>query len=221
VKQVTQLLGILQISLLTITDFTVNNPTYYVERNSLVVVTNQTWTSGENITINVDGLTPDEYNYTIVYTDGFGEIYTNTVLVTVIVNENPTISSPEDITFTEDDPLYSVEWSIFDFTYVNLTFEIFQNGTSTGLVYLPDSTHCTLNVGISHLTVGSHNYTIEVKDGLGGIANDTVWIFVLLRNETTITPTTVISSFTSGLLSLTMLVSVSIAIIVIYKRRKK
>lgn len=204
-----------------ITDFTVNNPTYFVERNGLEIVANKTWTSGESITLIVDGLTAELYNFTIVYTDGFGELYSDTILVNVVANVDPSINHPEDITFTFAESNQAIIWFISDITSFNLTYEIYLNGLPSGPNFYPTS-YLTVNLDISHLGVGSYNFTIYVDDSLGGFTNDTVWVFVLENTSTTPNnPITFIGSISNGILSLSALISISITVVVISKRRKR
>jgi len=66
----------------TITDNSVNNPTYVIHRNDNELI-NQYWTPGVPITINIDGLDVGFYNYTIIISDGLGEIVSDDVIVIV------------------------------------------------------------------------------------------------------------------------------------------
>jgi len=60
-----------------------NNPDTYIIYKDSVEIASGTWTSGVPITISIDGLSPGEYNYTIVVYDEFDNLAQDTVIVTV------------------------------------------------------------------------------------------------------------------------------------------
>ncbi|XOB40764.1 MAG: PKD domain-containing protein [Candidatus Nealsonbacteria bacterium] len=75
-----------------------NNPDTYIIYRDGLEIDSGTWTSGVAITINVDGLTVGSYNYTIVVTDAFGNMVSDTVWVTVEDDIIPDDIPPDDTT---------------------------------------------------------------------------------------------------------------------------
>ncbi len=71
-----------------------SNPGTYVVYQNGTRITNGTWTSGDPIVINIDGLSVGSYNYTIVVQDQYGNTITDTVIVTV-VEVSPTTTTSD------------------------------------------------------------------------------------------------------------------------------
>jgi hypothetical protein len=65
-----------------VTDLTAGNTSWSVSRNG-VGIANGTWTSGQAISANLDGLATGMYNFTIVVSNGYGGTASDTVTVTV------------------------------------------------------------------------------------------------------------------------------------------
>ncbi|XOB46885.1 MAG: NosD domain-containing protein [Candidatus Nealsonbacteria bacterium] len=84
-----------------------NPGTYKIYRDGLEIDSG-TWESGIAITINVDGLAIGSYNYTIVATDAFGNVASDTVWVTVEDSDGddipPDDTPPDDITPDDTTP---------------------------------------------------------------------------------------------------------------------
>jgi hypothetical protein len=68
----------------TATDDGTNTTTYTVYRNGSIVATGA-WTSGVAISINLNGLSPGKYNFTLVVDDGLGGISQDEIIATVQV----------------------------------------------------------------------------------------------------------------------------------------
>jgi hypothetical protein len=78
----------------TITDATVNSPTYTIERNGTVVsITPYTWYSGTELVWSIDGLAAGSYSYVIKVIDGYGGSVEDTVTVTVTVAATTTTTT--------------------------------------------------------------------------------------------------------------------------------
>ena len=59
------------------------NPTTYAVYKDGQLYTSGSWTSGNSINVNVDGLSPGSYNFTIVISNGYGLTVTDSVLISV------------------------------------------------------------------------------------------------------------------------------------------
>jgi len=66
-----------------VSDPDVTSPSYIIYRDG-VSIDSGSWTSGDTITANVDGLAIGDYNYTIVVQNGFGDEASDEVMVNVI-----------------------------------------------------------------------------------------------------------------------------------------
>ncbi|MFW9903195.1 MAG: hypothetical protein ACFFFH_02600 [Candidatus Thorarchaeota archaeon] len=79
------------------------NPSKYsLMKNGDIVIEDEEWSNGD-ITIDIDGLSVDVYNYTIIVTDIWGQTTTKSCCVTVVDTTSPVlvISSPSDGTIFE------------------------------------------------------------------------------------------------------------------------
>ncbi|MGY5861434.1 MAG: NosD domain-containing protein [Candidatus Thorarchaeota archaeon] len=151
-------------------------PSFYVVLRNGSEIRWGLWnSSSEIITVNVDGLQPDVYNYTLVVSDVGNNNATDSVYVTVNPDTTPpTISSPSDISFELGETGYEIAWSGFD---VNpQAYEIFANETL--LCWRPwNSSSESMVVDLEGTPVGAYNYTINAI-AIGGNATDTVIVTV-------------------------------------------
>ncbi|MFW9964355.1 MAG: hypothetical protein ACFFCX_12365 [Candidatus Sifarchaeia archaeon] len=131
--------------------------------------------SGETISISVDGHLVGEYNYTIRVVDVGGNIDTGTVFVYVQDGTPPTIDTPSDINYNEGEAGGSITWDPTD-TYP-ASYEILRNEilVKSGLW---NSTSETISVSVTGLSVGAYNFTIVVYDVGGNSVSDIVWVTV-------------------------------------------
>ncbi|MFW9965414.1 MAG: hypothetical protein ACFFCX_17710, partial [Candidatus Sifarchaeia archaeon] len=131
--------------------------------------------SGESISISVDGHLVGGYNYTIRVVDVGGNIDTNTVFVYVMDGTPPTIDAPSDINYNEGEAGGAITWDPAD-SYP-ASYEIFRNDVfvKSGLWNLTSE---TISISVTGLPVGSYNFTIIVYDIGGNSVPDTVWITV-------------------------------------------
>jgi len=64
-----------------------DNPTIYTITRDGTQIDSGSWTSGNPITVNLDGLSPGDYTYTCIVTDGEGKIDSDSVIVIVFGND--------------------------------------------------------------------------------------------------------------------------------------
>ncbi|TXT64999.1 MAG: hypothetical protein BAJALOKI1v1_480008 [Promethearchaeota archaeon] len=167
-------------------DDNVKNPNYtvYIDNTPYTGHINRTWTTGENLTVNVDNLNPNEYNFTLVVSDGLGHQIQNKRKVTV-TNEAPSFSvSPSDISFDYVVGVprnYYLVWNITDDDVLNPNYTVYLDGSPvsghTNNSWTPNN-NITVNVTIL-LSIGSHNFTIIAEDGLNITIQDVVLITVI------------------------------------------
>ena len=132
------------------------------------------WTSGDTITVNVDGLLPDSYNYTIVVFDFYGNFARDTVIVTVEDTTAPVLNSPQDISYEQGTTGHDITWTAAD-TNPD-TYIIYKDGTEIASGNWTSNSPITVNV--DGLLIGSYDYTIIVSDISGNFARDTVIVTV-------------------------------------------
>lgn len=131
--------------------------------------------SGESISISVDGHLVGDYNYTIRVVDVGGIYGLDTVFVYVQDGTSPTIDTPSDVNYNEGDAGGSITWDPTD--AYPASYEIYRNETlvRSGLW---NSTSETISVSVTGLAVGQYNFTIVVYDVGGNSDSDIVWVNV-------------------------------------------
>jgi len=150
-----------------------NPDTYIIYRDS-VEIESDTWTSGV-LTINIDGLSIDSYNYTIIIYDESSNLAQDTVIVTVKEDiTNPILNSPTDITYEEGTTGHSIAWNSTDTnpgTYIIYKDSV-EIESDTWISGIP------ITINIDGLSIDSYNYTIIVYDEFSNSAQDIVIVTV-------------------------------------------
>ncbi|MHA2276092.1 MAG: hypothetical protein ACXAC2_10010, partial [Candidatus Kariarchaeaceae archaeon] len=148
--------------------------TYVIYQNGSQVDTGS-WSSGVEISYNIDGHIQGDYNYTIIVTDLSGNSIVNTVFVKVVDGTSLSISSPSDIQYSEGSTGNTIGWIGVDDFPENYT--IYQNGSQvdTGSWSSGD----TISYNIDGLSKGSYNFTIVIFDTSSNSVSDEVIIIVI------------------------------------------
>jgi peptide/nickel transport system substrate-binding protein len=162
----------------TITDLYYENHSYAIYRDGFEL-RNQTWTSGAEITIAIDGLSINTYNYTIIVNDGYGSIQDQVDVY--VLNYAPTCDSPlGEFSYVQGSEGHEISWTIYDSSVSNPTYTIYRDGdlirSSTSW-----SSGVAITINVDGLSDGSYSYSITAIDGLGGNYQDTVTITVTLK----------------------------------------
>ncbi len=149
---------------------------YQILREGVPVKSGAWNSSGETMTISVDGLAIGVYNYTIVLVDIGGLITTDEVSVTVFSADLPSIDHPVNQTISEDSVGLQIVWNPLDLN--PSTYAVYQEGilVKSGLW---NSSVETISISLDGLSLGTYNYTIIVTDQDTNTATDTVWITVI------------------------------------------
>ncbi|MHA2170656.1 MAG: hypothetical protein ACXAB7_12250, partial [Candidatus Kariarchaeaceae archaeon] len=101
---------------------------YTVYKNSTYFSSGE-WTSTENITINIDGLSLGVYNFTIVVNDTSNHLVLDMVYVFVTDDQPPLLAaSPFDVTYSEGTPGNTIQWNVTD-NHPHM-YTVYKNGTS-------------------------------------------------------------------------------------------
>lgn len=159
-----------------ITDLNATIKTYEIFRNNESFL-NGTWVSGGSVACSMNNVTAGSYNYTIIAHDGLGHSAQDTVMVVVVPNVAPVISTPADVTYAYGATNRYIYWTVTDATTVSRTYTVYRNGTSVGTGYWTSGLQ--FSVIITGLAMGSYNYTIIARDGAGLSVSDEVIVTVI------------------------------------------
>jgi FlaG/FlaF family flagellin (archaellin) len=138
------------------------------------------WESPE-ISISLDGLSYDQYNYTlIIYDESLNEA-SDTVIVTILDGISPVIiQSNPDITYTEGEINNTITWVAEDdhpkIYQITLADIIISSGSWTS--YIP------VTINVDNQIAGTYIYTIVFSDENGNMVQDSV-ILIVTSNTTT------------------------------------
>jgi parallel beta-helix repeat protein len=151
-----------------------NYPSNYSIFREGVLVDSGNWTSGGNILVSVDGLSPGTYKYVIIVQDESSWINSTTVYVNVTQSLSYYIGRLSDVSILEG------------FGNLTLSWQVFSNDTGFYTIYqdLVNSSfgswmnNQTINYTISSLPIGIYNITISLNNSLGEIIIDTVILTV-------------------------------------------
>jgi len=150
--------------------------TYSIELQGMGIVTGPTiWTSGEVITYNIpDGFELGVYDYTVNFTDDYGNLILESVTFTVGDITNPVIaSSQNDITVEFGYTGQSISWTATDPNPSEYTVEL----QESGFVVVP--TVWTSGLVITYdipdgFTVGVYVYIVNFTDDYGNFITESV-----------------------------------------------
>ncbi|MBD3157534.1 MAG: hypothetical protein GF309_01985 [Candidatus Lokiarchaeota archaeon] len=137
------------------------------------------------ITIDLDGLNPGIYNYTLIVYDTSGNAGSDSVIVTVTDTTSPTIDHPDDIEYVVETTGHEIVWHPSDLN--PSYYEVYQEGEFS---YNSTWDGSDVVVSIDGLDAGDYNFTLVVYDGSGNNATDTVIVSVRFTSGETTTQTT-------------------------------
>ncbi|MHA2101402.1 MAG: hypothetical protein ACW99A_22320, partial [Candidatus Kariarchaeaceae archaeon] len=142
----------------TITD---NYPSFYNLTLDGVVQNISSWFSSQSITINIDGLSTGEYNYTIKAFDQSGNYIVDSVIVTVNDETHPTFNSVPDLSgYIEGTTGNELIWNIFDVHPAD--YNLTRNGEV--VKYTNWTSGLDIIIDIDGLEAGTYNFSIYVID---------------------------------------------------------
>ncbi|MCH8905911.1 MAG: hypothetical protein IH840_02390 [Candidatus Heimdallarchaeota archaeon] len=133
------------------------------------------WASDGVINHNIDGLTKGVYNFSILFIDQLGNQFEIWLLVTVLDNTQPVITSPADYQYNEGDTNNRLIWVANDINPLNYT--IYLDNETYSEDFWTSGTNITIN--IDDLTRGQYNFTILVRDEAGNQNADTILVVVV------------------------------------------
>ena len=122
-----------------------------------------------------------------------------------ILSDDPTITSPDDVTYVHGETEQTINWTVTDTTVNSQTYSISVNGTEEATGTWTSGT--AISFDISGWEVGEYEVIITANDGLGGSVSDTVKVSVTKKS---------IPGYTIGFLLIVLLGTTAILI----KKRK-
>jgi surface protein len=156
---------------------------YNISMNGSPVSNLQAWSNG-SVTLNVDGLTPNVYEFTIFVYDAYGCLVTDSVIITVKQVSLPIVSKPDDISYDQNSAGNQIIWAVEGIYPENY------NVTLDGVLYLEDSwTNGTIIADIDDLDVGLHEFQLNVFNIYGNQVSDIVLVAVYETTTETETDT--------------------------------
>ncbi|MHA2192140.1 MAG: hypothetical protein ACXAAR_01795 [Candidatus Thorarchaeota archaeon] len=164
------------------------NPTSYTIYLDELALRSGAWnSSSETVIQSLDGLALGVHNFTIVVFDIDANWANDTVYVTVVDGTVPTIDAPANVSYTEGETGNTIVWNPSDLHPSGYTIYLDEVFVKTGFW---NDTAESISISVDGLTIGDHNYTIDVWDVGNNHASDEVTVTVLAVTTTTTTETT-------------------------------
>jgi hypothetical protein len=150
------------------------NPNCYEILDNSVAMRSGSWT-GSSITVMLDILTIGAHDITLTVWDDADNSASDTVVVTVVDGDPPTIDHPSDVTYDEGAVGNTITWSPYDLSPANYSL-FFEGSLLKSNTW--NASDETITVSVDGLTPGSYNYTILVTDSDDNSVLDTVFVHV-------------------------------------------
>ena len=153
-----------------------NPSAYTIELQGSGIVAGPTaWTSGVAITYNIpDGIAVGVYDYTINFTDNYGNFNTDSVEITVEDTTNPNITSaPSDLTVEFEYTGQSLSWTATDANPDTYTIELQGSGIVAGPTAWTSGGTITYNIP-NGFAIGVYFYTVNFTDDYDHFTTDSV-----------------------------------------------
>lgn len=161
-----------------IIDFSYNDSRSYIITKNAYPIRSGVWENNDTITYTISEFL-GSYVFNITFYDGFGLSASSSVNV-IVRNGVPILSQPLDFTKISGDT-YPLVWAVSDLSIGVATYSILRNGSivKSGSWYNIDY----IRYVSPALEEGIYNFTINVDDGYGGFASDTVFVTYLPNDD--------------------------------------
>ncbi|MHA2364251.1 MAG: Heimdall-CTERM domain-containing surface protein [Candidatus Hodarchaeales archaeon] len=169
-----------------------SNPATYELFINSVLNESGTWNSGIAISYSLDGLTPGTYNFTLIVTNNYNLNGIDSVIVTI--TSQPSINSPQDISYVEGDTGFSISWIAIDNNPSTYSIQLNGNEIASGSWVSGN----TFIQSVDGLSTGVYNYTIIVSDEDGFNEFDSVIVTVTAPESPVFTTTPFDLTFVAG-----------------------
>jgi hypothetical protein len=153
------------------------NPLSYEIYLDDVLIRSGPWnSSGEVMSVLVEGYSLGDYNFTIFVIDSDSNNATDTVWVYVYDGTWPTINSPIDINYDEGQTGFVIEWTPSDSH--PQSYIVYRNSIEIKSGMWNSSSE-TISIQVGGLDYGEYNFTINVLDVGGNSVSDHVEVIVI------------------------------------------
>ncbi|MFW9844660.1 MAG: hypothetical protein ACFFEV_08795, partial [Candidatus Thorarchaeota archaeon] len=158
------------------------HPDVYLLYRNDVIIDEDTWESGVNITHWTDYLDPNLYNYTMWVNDTVGLSASCTFWIEVIDSTNPIIDNPVDVYYELGSTDNWIEWTVTEVYYDTFTVHLnistlHSSGNYITDIIFPYEGNITIN--IDGLEIGIWNFTLVAYDEAGNLEVNTVLVHVV------------------------------------------
>jgi hypothetical protein len=148
---------------------------YQVRRNGTLVISGPWNSTGEHITVSLDGLSLGVHVYNATITNTLGNTTSDVVIVTVQKPPPPSISHPPDVRITQTQTGWSIAWVLS--SLYPASYQVRRNGTL--VISGPwNSTGELIVVSLNGLSPGVYGYNATITDTVGDTASDVVIVTV-------------------------------------------
>lgn len=152
---------------------TSNNPTTYVVTRNDTVIENGSWSSDQNMNINIDGLSTGIYIYMITINDINGDNATTNIVLTVLATVQ--LTHPSNISYVVGTSGHTISW-LPQGAYPTISI-ITRNSTvvsnSTWISGVP------ITIGVDGLEVGIYFYIITIFNAGNQNVTDSISVMVI------------------------------------------
>ncbi len=160
-------------------------PDYFIITQDSVAIDEGVW-NGTDLRVNLNGLSVDSYVFELTANDTYGNIASDDVIVSVIVDDDsPSLTPLNDVSFEFGTTGNQLTWSCSDL--FPDSYSISRNGTIIDSGLWNGS---NLAVNLDGLSPGTYNFTIVLYDSSGNSASDSVIVTVTQPETTPTSPTT-------------------------------
>jgi hypothetical protein len=160
-------------------------PDYFIITQDSVAIDEGVW-NGTDLRVNLNGLSVDSYVFELTANDTYGNIASDDVIVSVIVDDDsPSLTPLNDVSFEFGTTGNHLTWSCSDL--FPDSYSISRNGTIIDSGLWNGS---NLAVNLDGLSPGTYNFTIVLYDSSGNSASDSVIVTVTQPETTPTSPTT-------------------------------
>ena len=154
------------------------NSSYKVYKDEIEILSDVVFIVSEYVEIAIDGLEMGSYVYAIEVDDGYGKIIRGIFNVKVN-NTSPNITTQfSNITYEEGSSGNNISWTASDPSMNNPTYSVYRDGIKilSDIQFNPGD---SVLIPINGLNAGNFIYLIELNDGFGESAIESVWINVI------------------------------------------
>ncbi len=181
----------------SITDESAENATYALAING-INFTNNTWASGDVVSLAVGSWMPGTYNATLAAADGWGAVTENGTTV-VVTNTVPIVLAPPPIAYEAGDPRPVATFVVDDVSTRDPSYTAYLDGSQAASGNWASGVPITIPA--SGLAPGVYSLTLVAGDGYGAMAENNTAITVRPDDDTSCDIADLTCSVISGIVT--------------------